>query len=313
MRIVFFGTPNFAVPALRALSDSGYKIPLVVTQPDKPGGRGLTFLAPPVKKEAMRLNLPVAQPDSLLAPEIKKRLTEILPDTVTVVAYGKIIPKWLLGLPQFGCINVHPSLLPEYRGAAPIQKALMEGQKITGVTTMLMDEGMDTGSILLQREVSIFDEETAGELEARLSKLGTELLLDTLKGFQEGSLTPKKQDESKATYASKIEKSETLIDWSRSAEEIKNLIRALNPHPGAYTFYKNKRIKVWRAQNADFPKDTPSFKAGSVLLSDDKMGLVIACGEGNLLLTEIQPEGRPKMSGTEFCRGHKIQVNELFG
>ena len=244
MRIVFMGTPDFAVPCLQAVLDDGHEVCGVFTQPDKPKGRGYTLTPPPVKELALKYNLPVYQPNSLRTGEAYEILKELAPDLIAVVAYGKILPKEILDLPPMGCVNVHGSLLPKYRGAAPIQWAVLNGDKVTGVTTMFMAEGMDTGDILLTEETEIPENETSGELFDRLKDMGARLLVKTIHGLEKGELTPIPQNEAEATHAPMLSKELSAIDWNTSAWEVHNKVRGLSPWPTAHTMFRGKRMKV---------------------------------------------------------------------
>lgn len=306
MKILFMGTPDFAVPCLEKLIKDGHNIVGVLTQPDKPQGRKMKLTPPPVKELALQNNLEVYQPESLKNDAIKPLLEEKQPELIVVVAYGKILPKYVLDFPKYGCINVHGSLLPRWRGAAPIQWSIIAGDKTAGVTTMKMSEGLDTGDMLLKYETEIGQTETAGELFDRLALSGAELLHDTIE--QIDSIVPEVQDESKANYAHMLDKQIAQIDWSKSNKEIDCLIRGLNPWPIALTTLNGERLKVYSAslQNA-------SGKAGEVLQADSKNGLLVACGEGAMLLNEIQAVGGKRMNAKDYLRGHKIEVGSILG
>ena len=306
MKILFMGTPDFAVPCLEKLIKDGHNIVGVLTQPDKPQGRKMKLTPPPVKELALQNNLEVYQPESLKNDAIKQLLEEKQPELIVVVAYGKILPKYVLDFPKYGCINVHGSLLPRWRGAAPIQWSIIAGDKTAGVTTMKMSEGLDTGDMLLKYETEIGQTETAGELFDRLALSGAELLHDTIE--QIDSIVPEVQDESKANYAHMLDKQIAQIDWSKSNKEIDCLIRGLNPWPIAFTTLNGERLKVYSAslQNA-------SGKAGEVLQADSKNGLLVACGEGAMLLNEIQAVGGKRMNAKDYLRGHKIEVGSILG
>lgn len=306
MKILFMGTPDFAVPCLEKLIKDGHNIVGVLTQPDKPQGRKMKLTPPPVKELALQNNLEVYQPESLKNDAIKQLLEEKQPELIVVVAYGKILPKYVLDFPKYGCINVHGSLLPRWRGAAPIQWSIIAGDKTAGVTTMKMSEGLDTGDMLLKYETEIGQTETAGELFDRLALSGAELLHDTIE--QIDSIVPEVQDESKANYAHMLDKQMAQIDWSKSNKEIDCLIRGLNPWPIALTTLNGERLKVYSAslQNA-------SGKAGEVLQADSKNGLLVACGEGAMLLNEIQAVGGKRMNAKDYLRGHKIEVGSILG
>ncbi len=306
MRILFMGTPDFAVPCLEKLIKDGHNIVGVLTQPDKPQGRKMKLTPPPVKELALQNNLEVYQPESLKNDVIKQLLEDKQPELIVVVAYGKILPKYVLDFPKYGCINVHGSLLPRWRGAAPIQWSIIAGDKTAGVTTMKMAEGLDNGDMLLKYETEIAQTETAGELFDRLALNGAELLHDTIE--QIDSIVPEVQDESKANYAHMLDKQMAQIDWSKSNKEIDCLIRGLNPWPVALTTLNGERLKIYSAslQNA-------SGKAGEVLKADSKNGLLVACGEGAMLLNEIQAVGGKRMNAKDYLRGHKIEVGSILG
>jgi len=313
MRIIFIGTPNFALPSLKALLGSHQEVVAVITQPDRPRGRELRVSPPPVKLLALEKNLPLFQPANLKSNQIKSQLLPFEPELIVVVAFGQIIPRWLLEMPAYGCINVHASLLPRYRGAAPIQRAIMDGSTVTGVTTMFMDEGLDTGKILLQAEVPILPEDTTGTLQGKLAELGAKLLLETIEGLEQGTLTPREQDDSQATYAAKIDKEEEKIKWHFGAVEITNLVRALNPSPGAYTFFRGKRLKLWKVkQLAVGSWQLAVVNQPGIVISAEKE-LIVGTGTKPLVLEEVQPEGRKKMTGQEFIRGYRVRADERLG
>ena len=300
MRIVFMGTPDFAVPSLQALLDAGHEIAAVYTQPDKPVGRRQLLTPPPVKELALRCGLPVYQPTKLRDGTEAARLRELAPDLIAVVAYGRILPKEILEIPRLGCVNVHGSLLPKYRGAAPIQWAVINGETETGITTMVMGEGLDTGDILMVQRTPIDPEETAGELFERLAPMGAACLVKTAAALEAGRIAPVKQDESRATYAPMLEKKMAALDFTRSAGELHNLIRGLNPWPVAVTDFAGKRLKVFAAR-----VEKGSGEPGTVL---DAGRFVVACGDGALRFTEVQLEGSRRMSAGEFLRGKKLFV-----
>lgn len=301
MRIVFMGTPDFAVPSLQALIDAGHDVCAVYTQPDKPQGRKQILTAPPVKTLALEHDIPVFQPNTLKNEDEQARLRELAPEVIIVVAYGKLLPKAVLDIPPHGCINVHGSLLPRWRGAAPIQWAVIAGDEMAGVTTMQMAEGLDTGDMLLTYETKVGEKETAGELFDRLAQAGAELLTQTLVKLDE--ITPRPQDDAQSCYAHMLDKQMAVIDWSRSAHEIDCLIRGLNPWPIALTTLSGERLKVFAAEKA-----AGNGEPGTVLEADPKKGLTVACGEGALKLTEIQLVGGKRMKATDFLRGHAIEV-----
>ena len=306
MRIVFMGTPDFAVPSLQALIDAGHDVCAVYTQPDKPQGRKQILTAPPVKTLALAHDIPVFQPNTLKNEDEQARLRELAPEVIIVVAYGKLLPKAVLDIPPHGCINVHGSLLPRWRGAAPIQWAVIAGDEMAGVTTMQMAEGLDTGDMLLTYETKVGEKETAGELFDRLAQSGAELLTQTLVKLDE--ITPRPQDDAQSCYAHMLDKQMAVIDWSKSAHEIDCLIRGLNPWPIALTTLSGERLKVFAAEKAN-----GNGEPGTVLEADPKKGLTVACGEGALKLIEIQLVGGKRMKATDFLRGHVIEVGTKLG
>lgn len=306
MRVVFMGTPDFAVPSLQALLDAGHEVAAVYTQPDKPQGRKQILTAPPVKTLALEHDIPVFQPNTLKNEDEQARLRELAPEVIIVVAYGKLLPKAVLDIPPHGCINVHGSLLPRWRGAAPIQWAVIAGDEMAGVTTMQIAEGLDTGDMLLTYETKVGEKETAGELFDRLAQSGAELLTQTLVKLDE--ITPRPQDDAQSCYAHMLDKQMAVIDWSKSAHEIDCLIRGLNPWPIALTTLSGERLKVFAAEKA-----AGNGEPGTVLEADPKKGLTVACGEGALKLTEIQLVGGKRMKATDFLRGHAIEVGTKLG
>lgn len=310
LKIVFMGTPDFAKVSLESLYKAGYNIEAVVTNIDKPKGRGMKLISSPVKQFAEENGLKVLQPEKIknnfnFIEEIKN----INPDVICVVAYGKILPKEILEIPKLGCINVHGSLLPKYRGAAPIQWAVLNGDKKTGITTMYMDVGMDTGDMILKEKVSIGENETTGELWDRLSKIGGELLVKTLKLIEDGNAPRTKQGED-YTIAPMLDKEMANIDWeNKTAEQIKNLIRGLNPIMGAYTFVNGKKLKIWKAQVVEENKILVSdnkIKNGDIVLADAKQGLFFKAKDGMLEAIEIQAENCKRMNAKDFLRGNKL-------
>ena len=303
MRIVYMGTPDFAVPALEKLAQSpDYTVAAVFTQPDKPKGRKMVMTPPDVKVCAEKLGIPVFQPSSMRSEETYNSLKELNPDVIVVAAYGQILPKAVLDLPKFGCVNIHGSLLPKYRGAAPIQQSVLDGEKVTGVTTMLMDVGLDTGDILLKAEIEIGENETAGELFDRLAVLGGELIVQTLDKLKKGEITPQKQDESLATHTSKISKELCPIDFNKSAFEVHNKVRGLNPWPVAVTEIAGKTVKVYSSRVSDM-----SGAAGTIL---SLKPFVVACGDKSVELIEIQPQGKKRMTAQAFLAGHKLNIGD---
>ena len=323
LNIIFMGTPDFAKESLEAIYNAGHNIIAVVTNPDRPKGRGMKMIASPVKEFCLQQNIPVLQPEKIR--EIKDTLVQLNPDLFCVVAYGKILPKDILEIPKLGSINVHGSLLPKYRGAAPIQWAVLNGDKTTGITTMYMDEGMDTGDIILKQEVEIGENETTGELWERLSKIGGELLTETVDKIEKG-IAPRTKQGKDFTLAPMLKKEISKIDWeNKTAQEIKNLIRGLNPIMGAYTTYNNKKIKIWKADKIEtqkFMEEHPEFKNhidrfttmvdGTIIFSDEKKGLYVKAKDGLLLIQEVQAENSRKMNIQDFLRGNPLKMGEVF-
>lgn len=305
MKIVFMGTPDFAVPCLKALLDVGYPVAGVFTQPDKPKGRGYKLTPPPVKELALSAGIPVYQPLTLKDGEALELLKTIGPDLIVVVAYGKILPKSILDLPALGCVNVHASLLPRYRGAAPIQWSVLNGEKVTGVTTMYMKEGIDTGDILETASLEIGEDETADALHDRLAVLGAELLVSTVGKLEKGALTPVRQDDALSCYAPMLTKEMAAIDFSKPAREVHNLIRGLSSWPCAATLYQGKRLKVYESRLV-------SGKGQPGRLLDSKR-MVVACGEGAVEFVTVQYEGAKRMSGADFLRGKAPRPDETLG
>jgi methionyl-tRNA formyltransferase len=306
--LVFCGTPQFAVPALQRLVDAGFAVRLVVTQPDKPRGRGLETAFSPVKQRALELGLPITQPGGIKNnDEFRAQLAALKPDAIVVVGYGRIIPRWMIDLPPLGNINLHASLLPKYRGAAPIQWAVASGETVTGVTTMRIDAGLDTGDILLQKEIPIAPEDTAETLSPRMAAVGAELLVETLRGLKSGTIHPKPQDHSKATLAPLLKKEDGRIDFRRPAAEIVNRIRGFQPWPGAYTTFRGKNLHVWAAK-----PDGHSLKAGELLVQGER--LIVGSGSQTALeLLELQPEGKKRMSARDFVHGYHLASGETLG
>ncbi len=310
MNIVFMGTPDFAVPCLQALIDSGENVQAVFTQPDKPKGRGYKMLPPPVKLLAEKYGIPVYQPASLKkgddAEMAYKVLKELSPDLIIVVAYGKLLPKEILELPKYYCINVHASLLPKYRGAAPVQRCVLDGEKETGVTTMLMEEGLDTGDMLLKISTAIGKDETASELHDRLSVMGAKLLTDTVNAVKSGSITREKQDDTLSSYAAMITKDMCPIDFSKPAAEIHNLIRGLSSSPGAAAMYKGKRLKILKSTLSD--SKTYTNEAGTVINEKD---FTVVCGDGKAVtFLEVQAEGGKRLKTADFLRGNRVEKGD---
>ncbi len=307
-RLVFMGTPDFAVPVLKALIGR-YEIVGVVTQPDRRAKRGRKVKVPPVKVVALAHDLPVLQPPHLRQPDVVAKLIALAPEAIVVAAYGQILPPEVLAIPPRGCLNVHASLLPRYRGAAPVAAAILAGEQETGVTIMLMDEGMDTGPILSQATCSISSQDTRESLSARLAQLGADLLMDTLPRWLAGEIEPRPQDHSQATYSRIIAKEDGLIDWSQSAVEIWRRCRAYHPWPGTYTYWRGKLLKVLRAEA--LPHWSGEGEPGQVMALDE--GLAVVTGEGALLLTEVQLAGKRAMSIEDFARGQRDFVSSVLG
>lgn len=308
--VVFMGTPDFAVPALKALLDSDeYDVKLVVSQPDKPQGRKQILTASPVKQLALQYNVDVYQPQSLKNDEAYTKIASLSPDFIVVSAYGKILPQRILDIPKYGCVNLHGSLLPKYRGAAPIQWSVINGDKKTGVTTMLMNAGLDTGDILLVSEKQISENETAGEVFDALALLCPELLFKTLEGLYNGEIIPIKQNDEEANYVSVLDKQMSVIDWNKTAYEIHNIVRGMNPWPVARTTYNGKIFKVFATHVVDYV--TFSSKPGSVLVYKNE--ILVSCFNNTVIsLDEIQIEGSKRMSAVEFLRGHSIPADYCF-
>ncbi len=306
MNVIFVGTAPLGVPTLQALART-HRVLAVFTQPDRPAGRGLTLTPPPIKRAALELGLPVYQPEKInREAEFIKTLN---PDVIVVVAFGQFLSKKLLAIPRYGCMNLHASLLPKYRGAAPIQWAIINGEAETGLTTFLLTEEMDAGDILLQERVPISDEDTAGTLHDKLANLGPDLVLRTLEGLETGTITPRPQDHSQATFAPKIESTMGQIDWSQPARKIVHLIRGLNPSPGAYTFFGGQRLKIYASRVI---ASDSLFEPGRVIAFGSE-GPIVRCGEDALELREVHPAGKRRMSGKDFVNGYKIQMGARLG
>src|ERR1700686_331752 len=306
--LVFCGTPQFAVPTLEKLAEAGFDVRLVLTQPDRPKGRGLGLVASPVKQTALRLGLPVYQPEKIKQnEELRSRLDEIAPAAIIVVGYGRIIPGWMLQLPNYGNINLHASLLPKYRGAAPIQWAIANGEPVDRVTTMRIDEGLDPGDILLQKELAILDEDTAETLSPRLAAIGAELMIETLRGLTDGTISPQPQKNDEATLAPILKKADGKIDFNRSAQEIYNRLRGFQPWPGAFTSFRGKVLNVTAAKPS--AEAVPQWQ---LLVRDNR--LFVGCGESTALeLLEVQPEGKKRISARDFVHGYRPQGTERLG
>jgi len=309
VRVVFMGTPDFAVASLNALVDAGHEVAAVITQPDRPKGRGNKLAFPEVKERALELGLPVHQPDSVKDEAFLELLKEYQPEVIVVVAFGRILPQTVLDLPKYGCVNVHGSLLPQYRGAAPIQRAVLDGLKETGVTTMRMDIGMDTGDMLLQAALPITEEDTTGTMFDKLAELGGRLLIDTLEGLEAGTIVPQKQDDSKATHAARILKEDEVIHWDDSAEKIFCQIRGLSPAPGAYTLWEGQRLKLWKSRINS--RETGKQPGSVVEIGKDY--LLVQTGKGCLEILELQPAGKKAMPAKAFANGAGVDTGIVFG
>lgn len=323
LNIIFMGTPDFAKESLESIYNAGHNIMAVVTNPDRPKGRGMKMIASPVKEFAIEKNIPIFQPDKIR--EIEEDLVSLKPDLFCVVAYGKILPQDILDIPSLGSINVHGSLLPQYRGAAPIQWAVINGDKTTGITTMYMDAGMDTGDMILKQEVEIGKNETTGELWSRLSTIGANLLVETVKQIEEG-IAPKTPQTGKATMAPMLKKEMARIDWqNKNMIEIKNLVRGLNPIMGAYSMLQNKKLKIWKVDNEkleDFTQKHHEFETeknrinklepGTIMYIDSKEGVYVKAKDGIVKLLEVQAENSRKMTIAEYLNGNQMQAGQIF-
>jgi methionyl-tRNA formyltransferase len=306
MRVLFLGTPDFAVPSLRALLSSNYEVAAVFTQPDRPSGRGRHVQPPPIKEVARESGIPVFQPAKIRDEASRPTIESFHPDFIVVVAYGQILPAWLLRIPRHGPVNVHGSLLPCYRGAAPVVWAILNGDRTTGITTMLMDEQLDTGPILLQREVPIPETATGGELATQLAELGAELLIPTLDGLVDGTIQPVAQEDARATYAPRINKENARVDWNRTALEIHNLVRAMNPWPFAHSRIQNRQVQIFRTA---IRAGGSGGAAPGTFLGAAGEGMRVACGGGSGLdVIEIQMESRKRVLGREFASGARLRA-----
>jgi len=308
IHLVFCGTPQFAVPTLERLVDVGFAVDSVVTQPDRPRGRGMEMAFSPIKQRARELGLPVTQPDRIKNnEEFRTQLANLKPDAIIVVGYGRIIPQWMIDLPPLGNINLHASLLPKYRGAAPIQWAIASGETVTGVTTMRIDAGLDTGDILLQKAIPIAPEDTAETLAPRMAAIGAELMVETLHGLKSGTIHPKPQDNSQATLAPLLKKEDGRIDFHRPAPEIVNRIRGFQPWPGAFTSFRGKNLHIWAAR-----PDGRHLKEGELAVEGEH--LIVGCGSRTALeLLELQPEGKKRMPSRDFMHGYRVSSGENLG
>ena len=307
--LVFCGTPCFAVPTLDELVAAGFRISLVVTQPDRPQGRGLELSPSPVKRRAMELGLPISQPEKIKSNEdFRSQLAAIGPQAIIVVGYGRIIPQWMIDLPPWGNINLHASLLPKYRGAAPIQWAIASGEAVTGVTTMRIDAGLDTGDIFLQCQIPISPDDTAETLAPRMAGVGAGLMIETLHGLQNGVINPRPQDNSEASLAPILKKEDGLIDFHRSAAEICNRLRGFQPWPGAFTSFRGRNLHVWDAR----PVSDGNTEPGGIAVPGDRV--LVGCGEGTAVeFLEVQPEGKKRMPARDFVHGYHPRPGEKLG
>ena len=307
LNLVFCGTPAFAVPTLEKLVEAGFSVPLVVTQPDRPRGRGMELALSPVKQRGLQLGLQISQPDKIRSnEEFRGQLARIAPDAIIVVGYGRIIPQWMIDLPPLGNINLHASLLPKYRGAAPIQWAIARGESMSGVTTMRIDAGLDTGDILLQEEIAIAPEDTAVTLAPRMAAIGAALMVETLRGLQAGVVHPRPQDHSKASLAPILKKEDGQIDFQLTAREILNCLRGFQPWPGAYTTFRGKNLHLWAAQTVE-----RTAAASEIMVEAGH--LFVGCGTGALELLEVQLEGKKRMPAADFIHGYQPRNREKLG
>lgn len=309
MRVIFMGTPDFAVGALESIIKAGHEVVLVVTQEDKPKGRGKEIQYTPVKECAIKHNIEVYQPHRVKTEESVAKLKEYNADVFVVAAYGQILSKEILDMPKHGCVNIHASILPKYRGAAPIQWSIIDGEKVTGVTTQMMAEGIDTGDILDVLKVEIADDETGGSLFDKLTEAGSEIILETLKKLENGTATRTPQDDSQSSYAKMLDKKLGDIDFTKSAEEIERLVRGLNPWPSAYTRYNGKTLKIWKAEVID---NDYAGECGQIV-DKTKKAVIIKTGEGALAVTELQPEGKKRMTTEAYMCGADFEIGKLLG
>ena len=307
MKVIFMGTPEFSVGTLKALIEAGHEVVLAVTQPDKPKGRGGRMQYPPVKEMALESGIPVFQPKKIRAPECVEELRKYEADIMVVIAFGQILPKEILEMTPYGCVNVHASLLPKYRGAAPIQWAVINGEKVTGVTTMQMDEGLDTGDMLLKEEVILDEEETGGSLHDKLAEAGARLCVRTLKALEDGSAVREKQGESPTEYARMLTKELGSIDWTQDALSIERLVRGLNPWPSAYTDWNGKVMKIWEAK----VMEGETGKAPGTIVKIEKDGFLVQAGAGLLKILELQIPGKKRMKADAFLRGYQVEEGSM--
>ena len=312
-KLVFCGTPQFAVPTLEKLVEAGFDIRLALTQPDRPKGRGLELVASPVKQTAARLNLPILQPEKIKQnEELRAKLQEVAPAAIVVVGYGRIIPGWMLQLPKYGNINLHASLLPKYRGAAPIQWAIANGETVTGVTTMQLNEGLDTGDILLQEELAIADDDTAETIAPRLAAIGADLMIETLRGLVQNSIKPQPQNNANATLAPVLKKEDGRIDFNHTAREIYNRFRGFQPWPGAFTTFRRRNLNVTAMKPVSHLMIREQITPAQMFARSER--LFVGCAENTVLeVLELQPEGKKRISAKDFLHGYRLQVGERLG
>lgn len=316
LNIVFMGTPEFAVPSLLQLLNNGYRVVSVVTQPDRPKGRKRVLTPPPVKEAALQAGIPVMQPERMRSPEAIEELRAWQPDLIVTAAYGQILPKAVLEMPRFGCINVHASLLPRYRGGAPIHHAIMNGESKTGVTIMYMAEGLDTGDMIAKVEVPIEDSDDVGTMFEKLAQAGAELLIDTLPDIERGTAARIPQEESEATYAPNITREQERIDWSRSAREVFNHVRGLHPWPVAHTLWDGNVLKIWRCEvlaEVGGGADGADNAVPGTVLAVQPQGIDVSCGSGIVRITQLQPAGKKAMPVSDFVRGGKLAEGTVLG
>ncbi len=313
MRVVFMGTPDFAVPVLEKLIAAGHEVAGVVTQPDRPRGRGKMIQYTPVKQVAVQAGIPVWQPVKVREPEFVEQLRTLQPEVIVVAAFGQILPEEILKLPKYGCVNVHASLLPKYRGAAPIQWAVVNGERLSGVTTMRMDVGLDTGDMILKTEVILDKEETGGSLHDKLAKAGAELLIRTLEQLEDGTAKFEKQNDEASSYARMLDKKQGCIDWRQPAGQIECLIRGLNPWPSAYTHYQGKILKIWKAEVLEAVEEPAAEQVCGTIVKVAKDALHVQTGQGQLKLMELQLQGKKRMETEAFLRGCQMHEGEKFG
>ena len=309
MRTVFMGTPDFACPSLSALIESRHDIVGVITQPDRRRGRGMKISFSPVKELALGNDLNIYQPADINAPEFIGLLEKISPDLIVIVAFGQILSKEILELPKYGCINLHASLLPKYRGAAPIPWTILAGEEETGVTTFYLSEEVDSGDIILQREEKIREDDTAATLSKRLAEIGAELLIESIDKIERKEAPRFPQDRERATYAPRLKKEDGLIDWEKPASQIERLVRAMDPWPGAYTYLEEKLLKIWGAKELPIT----NYQRPGEIAKITKEGMIVACGEGFLLIKEVQPPGKKRMSASSFASGYRIKIGTILG